>query len=79
MMLGPFSRGDEQRAPSGRTDVHSFARPDQIRVTHVDLVLVVEFERKVLGGSAILSVERASQYGTLITRIRRARPIPANS
>jgi aminopeptidase N len=45
--------------PAGeRTDVHSFARPDQVRVKRVELSLTVDFDAKVLRGSATLDVER---------------------
>ena len=40
-------------------DIHSFARPEEARVTHVDLDLVADFERQVLSGTAALELERA--------------------
>jgi len=45
-------------APDGRPDVHSFAHPDQIRVTRVELDLEVDFAAKRLAGTATLAVER---------------------
>lgn len=39
-------------------DVHSYANPDQVRVKHVKLNLVVQFDRKVLKGSTTLTIER---------------------
>jgi len=36
-------------------DIHSYSRPDQVRVRHIDLDLDVDFERRVLRGSASLS------------------------
>jgi aminopeptidase N len=44
--------------PSMARDIHSYARPDQVRVTHMDLDLEVLFEKKVLEGSALLHIER---------------------
>src|SRR5262249_31194176 len=41
-----------------RPDVHSFSRPDQVRVTKVELALNVDFAAKALHGSATLHVER---------------------
>ena len=35
-------------------DVHSFARPNDARVTHVDLDLAADFQRRVLSGTATL-------------------------
>jgi len=39
-------------------DVHSWSRPDQIRVRHLDLDLAVDFGRRVLEGSTTLHVDR---------------------
>lgn len=43
---------------AGAADPHSFARPDQVRVRHVDLDLTVDFAAHVLRGAATLTVER---------------------
>ena len=40
-------------------DVHSFARPDEARVTHVDLDLRADFASRRLAGTATLSLEAA--------------------
>jgi leukotriene A-4 hydrolase/aminopeptidase len=57
-------------APSGASasepaDVHSYGRPDQVRVRHVDLDLEVDFELQRLRGQATLTVERVSKDDTL--------------
>jgi aminopeptidase N len=61
---GAMARADD-KAPAevrqgqgDRRDRHSFGNPDQVRVTHVDLDLAVDFDRKELKGTATLSVER---------------------
>ncbi len=41
-----------------RNDLHSYANPGEIRVTHVDLDLDVSFGEKTLTGSALLSIDR---------------------
>lgn len=41
------------------TDVHSYARPDEVRVTHVALDLRADFTEKVLAGTATLDLHRA--------------------
>ncbi|HET9480468.1 MAG TPA: M1 family aminopeptidase/hydrolase, partial [Candidatus Polarisedimenticolia bacterium] len=46
-------------APAAR-DVHSFSRPDQVRVTHMELDLSVLFDRKAIEGTAVLSLDRAA-------------------
>ncbi len=40
-------------------DVHSYARPEEARVTHVALDLEADFERKTLAGTAALTVAAA--------------------
>jgi aminopeptidase N len=40
-------------------DIHSFARPNEARVTHVDLDLTTDFGGKRLGGTATLDVQAA--------------------
>jgi leukotriene-A4 hydrolase len=39
-------------------DLHSYARPDRVRVEHVDLDLHVDFDRRILDGTASLSFKR---------------------
>jgi leukotriene-A4 hydrolase len=39
-------------------DVHSYSRPDQVRLRHLDLDLTVRFDRKVLEGAAVLHFDR---------------------
>jgi aminopeptidase N len=41
-------------------DIHSWSRPDLIRVRHLELNLDVRFDRRVLEGSVTLHVERLS-------------------
>ena len=45
--------------PAG--DVHSFATPADVRVRHVDLDLEVDFEARVIRGTATLRVERIAK------------------
>src|SRR5262245_14541204 len=44
-------------------DVHSHARPEHVRVRHIDLDLEVDFGRQRLRGHATLAVERVSRDG----------------
>jgi leukotriene-A4 hydrolase len=39
-------------------DIHSYARPEEVRVTHVSLDLHADFDRKVLAGTATLTLHR---------------------
>ena len=41
-------------------DYHSFANPNEVRVTHLSLDLTANFESKQLIGSVTLDIERAN-------------------
>jgi len=41
-------------------DIHSWSRPDELRVRHLELDLDVDFEQKILTGSATLRFDAAS-------------------
>ena len=41
-------------------DAHSYSRPDQVRVLHLDLDLNVLFDRKTIEGVATVHFERIS-------------------
>jgi aminopeptidase N len=61
ILAGLLASGRAEGAgPADREDVHSFARPDQVRVTRVQLDLDVDFAQKVLHGTATLTVARTS-------------------
>lgn len=47
-------------------DPHSHARPEIARVTHVSLDLEVDFERKVLSGTATLDIQRRDDADELV-------------
>jgi len=51
-------------------DIHSYARPEIARVTHVDLDLTADFERKVLSGTAALDVTAEPGAGEIILDVR---------
>ena len=51
-------------------DVHSFARPDEARVTHVSLDLEANFERRVLQGRATLTYVRRADAKELVLDTR---------
>jgi leukotriene-A4 hydrolase len=39
-------------------DVHSYARPEEVRLRHLDLDLAIDFDRKILTGEATLHYDR---------------------
>jgi leukotriene-A4 hydrolase len=58
--------GTDGKALSPRTDIHSYANPEEVRVRHVDLDLEVLFDARVLRGGATLGIERrTAQASTL--------------
>jgi len=51
-------------------DVHSYAKPDEARVTHVSLDLTPDFATKRISGSARLSIEKSADADSVILDIR---------
>src|ERR671913_200025 len=51
-------------------DPHSFARPNEVRVTHVALDLTANFETKRLSGTAALDLQRAPMSTEVILDTR---------
>ncbi|WP_296814366.1 M1 family metallopeptidase [Brevundimonas sp.] len=51
-------------------DVHSFARPNEARVTHVDLDLTADFQRRVLSGTATLDIRTAPGADEIVLDVR---------
>jgi leukotriene-A4 hydrolase len=51
-------------------DIHSFARPQEARVTHVDLDLTADFDAKQLSGRAILDLEVTPGAEELVLDVR---------
>ncbi len=45
-------------APPVERDLHSASNPEHVRVTHIDLDLTADFEKKQLRGTATLKIER---------------------
>lgn len=56
--------------PPGFRDPHSHARPDEVRVTHLDLSLDVDFERRLLSGEATLTLERSAPAAPLVLDVK---------
>ncbi|WP_088330943.1 M1 family metallopeptidase [Lacimicrobium sp. SS2-24] len=54
----PVEAVDSAQTIDAQTDYHSFANPDEIRVTHLDLDLTVDFDEKVLTGEVVLHFQR---------------------
>jgi leukotriene-A4 hydrolase len=51
------SPGATPQAPSKVEDVHSYSNPQEVRVTHIDLDWNVLFDKKILQGTATLTVK----------------------
>lgn len=65
----PASRPLPAAAPSGVVDVHSYARPSEVRVTHVSLDLTPDFDARAITGRARLELERAAGADSVILDI----------
>ena len=85
LAAGACSRADESpsdsaagdSAPSATSasselprDVHSYARPDEARVTHVSLDLVPDFAARRIAGTARLALHRAGAADSVILDVR---------
>src|SRR5215204_2980690 len=57
-------------APVPARDIHSAARPEEARVTHLDLDLRVDFQEKRLAGTAALDLEVSPGARTLVLDTR---------
>ncbi len=60
----------ESTKPSTNIDPHSFSRPEEAAVEHLDLDLTVDFEAKTLSGRASLQLRRAAGSEALILDTR---------
>lgn len=52
--------------PNADTDIHSFARPAEARVTHVALDLKADFDAKRLSGTARLTIDRRPDASQIV-------------
>lgn len=66
----PAAEAPAQRSLADRVepgaDPHSFANPGQVRVTHVALDVNLDFERRVMSGTATLDLERADPEAAVL-------------
>lgn len=63
------NRTDNAQAPKYSADDHSFGNPNEIAVTHLDLVINVDFDKHMLMGQATYNLERTSG-NTLVLDVR---------
>ncbi len=64
-MAGASCRESMAHADEDHRDTHSYARPDEVRVRHVDLDLNVDFAQKTLRGTVTLHVKRNDENAPL--------------
>ncbi len=53
-----------------QTDPHSFARPDEARVKHLDLDITVDFDKKIISGKATCEIETKNNADKIILDTR---------
>ncbi|MEZ4827867.1 MAG: M1 family metallopeptidase [Bacteroidia bacterium] len=51
----------ESPTESAITDPHSYSHPQEVRVTHLDLDVVVDFNNEILQGTALLTIEKVQR------------------
>jgi aminopeptidase N len=56
--------------PAAEPDQHSFARPDEARVSHVALDLRADFDARTLSGTAVLTVDRSPGASEVVVDTR---------
>jgi leukotriene-A4 hydrolase len=62
----PVATADSPDTIEAQKDYHSFANPDEIRVTHLDLDLEVDFANRVLSGEVMLQFERSKINASIL-------------
>lgn len=60
----PSKREENLEVTGDRKDIHTYGNPEQIQVTNVDLNLTADFDKHVLSGSAVLTLNRNLAYRT---------------
>jgi aminopeptidase N len=65
-LFAPLVLAGTLAATADPVDIHSHARPDEVRVRHVSLDLKLDFERRRASGSATLDVERKDASAPLV-------------
>ena len=65
-------RSDNTRGADIEHDIHSLANPAVVRVIHLNLDLTVVFERQIIQGTAILTIERFADDATQLVLDSRA-------
>jgi aminopeptidase N len=66
----PSAQEQRETMPAVTRDIHSFARPDEARVTHVALDLRADFAAKTLIGHSTLTLQRAPAASAVVLDTR---------
>jgi leukotriene A-4 hydrolase/aminopeptidase len=67
IILGVATTSYSQIAPQ---DFHSYSNPHEVRVRHLDLDWDVNFDKKILKGTAVLIIDRINQQAPLVLDTR---------
>lgn len=72
IVAGCAERQEPAASAAGSTaaDIHSYARPAEARVTHVDLDLTADFEARRLTGTATLDVAREAGADSVVLDVK---------
>src|SRR5882762_8556785 len=70
LVLFIFCVGAITKAQSAAKDFHSYSNPQDVRVRHLDLDWDVSFDKKILKGAAVLTIDRMNKQAPLILDTR---------
>ena len=72
VVAGCAERQEPAASAAGSTavDIHSYARPTEARVTHVDLDLTADFEARRLAGTATLDIAREAGADSVVLDVK---------
>lgn len=70
LVIVPACTPRKPAPPAIEPDVHSFARPDEAAVKHLDLDIAVDFNKKSIRGKASLQIENKTGTSQLVLDIR---------
>ncbi len=66
VLCGACALPQPDPATMAQRDLHSHARPDQVRVRHLDLDLRLDFDRHVVAGAVTLHLDRSDRGAPLV-------------
>ena len=76
LFLFIFCVATTSHSQSAAQDFHSYSNPQDVRVRHLDLDWDVSFDKKILKGAAVLTIDRLNKEAPLVLDTRLAMSPP---